>query len=214
VTLTDPLTVVIDAAGDTIVLPVGTMIGRQETESRVNANNVTVRQETELSKVTLVADLTFTDPSGKQVTLPAGTILRLQSQTRFDATGKVVRNEFRLRAIEPDGTVVRISDRAPRMEAEEMKDESHGTASSSRGSMAGSVQSGGRDSVGASSRESGRDSVQSTGRGDNGGRMDRVTRVDRPQMVERVQIERPQRVERPEIARVDRVERPDRSGRH
>ena len=113
VTLQQPL--VIDLGqGNLITLPIGTMIGREQTETKVNATGVTIGNETSLRNVTLIQDLTFTDPStGLPVTLPSGTILRLNVEQRFDATGAVlVKNEFALRAAEPNGTVVRLNNKA------------------------------------------------------------------------------------------------------
>src|SRR5512135_1182532 len=58
--LTDPLSITI-APGNTIELPAGTVVGKQEIE---NAG-----AETQLANVMLIQDLTFTDPTGQTITL-------------------------------------------------------------------------------------------------------------------------------------------------
>ena len=188
VTLTDPLTIIIDAAGDTIVLPALTVVGREQIEGA----------ETKLRDVTLVQDLSFIDPStGKTVILPTGTVIqRLQVEP----------NEFKLRAVEPDGTVVRIRNEAAETqeEAAEMEHEgkNHGPSAT-----AGPGVNSGRDDAAGSSEHGGRDGlVASASHGDRGDVEDRSAAPDRPSSMGR---EGAGGGDRPE-----RVERSGHSGRH
>ena len=208
VTLTAPVTVTIDAAGDTIVLPAGTIVGKQEMKNG----------ETELKNVTLAADLSFTNPTTNQtVMLPAGT--RIQKI-------EVEPNEFKLHAVEPDGTVVRI-----RNEAGENEEAAEHAANANRGrdSPAASATSGrdrGRDETakmeneveeqaehaatdvnrgpGSANSDAGRpERAGDPGDGDRGDRVERAVAAA---------MDRPSSGDRPQ--RVDRVERSDHSGRH
>lgn len=192
-TLATPLDVK-DAAGNTVIsLPVGTMIGRDRMETRFAAPDQPIRQRTELRDVTLAVATTVTDPrTGNTIELPAGTVIRVKVDVRRDAAGNIVRDRVDLRAVEPDGTKIRIRDRAPEMEVGEIENE---------------VEHQMENEAANNHRQRGRDAAKAEGvSGRDGVRVDMSSRHGG-----RDRVERPERSGRPD--RVDRVERPDRPER-
>jgi hypothetical protein len=173
-----------DATGSTILtLPIDTTIGRERQETRFAAENQPIRNRTDLQRVTLQEATTLTDRrTGDAIELPAGAILRVKLDQRFDAAGNVVRDRIDIKAVKPDGTRIRIRDRSPEIEVVDRENED--------GDMA-------RDNH----RQRGRD-VQKPE--DNGGRVARSERSDRSG---RDRGDRPER-----SGRDDRPERGSRGG--
>lgn len=192
-TLAAPLDIK-DAEGNTIIsLPVGTLVGRDRMETRFAAPDQPIRERTDLRDVTLGVATTVTDPrTGNTIELPAGTIIRVKVDVRRDAAGNIVRDRVDLRAVRPDGTKIRIRDRAPEMQVGEIENE---VENEIENEAANNHRQRGRATAKAEG-VSGRDAVRVESSG-HGGRGDRA--------------ERPERSGRPD--RVDRVERPDRPER-
>lgn len=115
--LTGPLEVR-DASGVTFLsLPAGTTVGLQRIEIEFATAGLAICQRTELRDVILSEDTVAVDrATGGNVTLPAGTLLRVRLDQGMDADGKVVRDRIDLRALRPDGILVRIRDRAPEID--------------------------------------------------------------------------------------------------
>lgn len=107
-----------DAKGTTILnLPAGTSVGRERVETQFATTGAAIRQRTELSDVILSEPAEVVDRStGGTVVLPAGTAMRVRLDQRMDANGNVVRDRIDLRALKPDGTELRIRDRAPEID--------------------------------------------------------------------------------------------------
>lgn len=107
-----------DATGFTVLsLPAGTNIGRERVETQFAIAGVAICQRTDLRDVLLPEETLVTDRStGGTVVLPAGTMIRAKLDQRMDANGKIVRDRIDLRALKPDGTQLRIRDRAPEVE--------------------------------------------------------------------------------------------------
>lgn len=199
-TLDTPLEVK-DATGTTfLTLPTGTSVGRERLETRFAAEGVPIRQRTDLRNVTLQEATSVTNrATGEVVELPAGTVIRVKLDQRMDANGNIVRDRIDLRAVKPDGTRVRIRDRAPEIEVVDVENEVDAPDAPD-------------DGIASQSRQRGRDAVRSADnsrggsgraeRSDRSGRGDRSDRAERP--------ERPDRSGRSE--RVERPERPERSG--
>lgn len=205
--LTTPLEVK-DATGTTfLTLPTGTSVGRERLETRFAAEGVPIRQRTDLRDVTLQEATTVTNrATGEIVDLPAGTVIRVKLDQRMDANGNIVRDRIDLRAVKPDGTRVRIRDRAPEIEVVDMENEIDGVdeigdRQRRRGRDAARVEDNSRSSGAARVERSDR-----SGRGDRAGRSERSGHVERAD-----RVERPDRSGRSE--RVERAERPERSGR-
>lgn len=182
----------VDAAGNPIVtLPVGTMIGREKLESRFTADNQLIRQRTDLRNVTLAEEVTVNNrATGETVTLPAGTVIRVKLDQRLDANGNVVRDRIDLRARLADGTRIRIRDRAPEIEVND-------------------VEINDNDEVGSRHRQRGREGARSDDNSSSG----RAARSERSGSDAR--SERSGRLDRPErgSGRGDRPERGGRSGK-
>lgn len=188
-TLVTPLEVK-DAAGATIIsLPVGTLIGRDRMETRFAAPDQPIRERTDLRDVTLGVPTTVTDrQTGNTIELPAGTVVRVKVDVRRDAAGNIVRDRVDLRAVLPDGTKIRIRDRAPELEVDDIENEVENEAADNRRQR-------GRDSATAENSRGG-----GSGRAERSGREGRADRAERPD-----RSGRSDRVERPD--------RPERSGR-
>lgn len=90
------------------------------------------------------------------IELPAGTVLRVKLDQRFDANGNVVRDRVDIRTVQPDGTKIRIRIRAPEIEVNDLEIKN-----------------------GMVSRQRGRDAQRREDRND------RVARGDRPERIER-----------------------------
>jgi hypothetical protein len=182
-TLDQPLSIVDANGAEVIALPVGTSVGREKTEQRFAGPDQLIRQRTDLRNVTLSEAVSVTDRrTGETVALPEGTVLRVKVDQRMDASGNVLRDRVDLRAVLPDGTRVRIRDRAPEIEAVEVENE---------------VETADRH------RQRGRD----TARPEDNSSAPRVATVERSGRSERVGIDRSGRSDRP-----DRPDREDRSG--
>lgn len=199
-TLDTPLEVK-DATGTTfLTLPTGTSVGRERLETRFAAEGVPIRQRTDLRDVTLQDAASVTNrATGEVVELPAGTVIRVKLDQRMDANGNIVRDRIDLRAVKPDGTRVRIRDRAPEIEVVDIENEVDAPDAPD-------------DEIGNRQRQRGRDAARTADNSRGGGgraeRSDRSGRGDRGDRAERP--ERPDRSGRGE--RVERPERPERSG--
>lgn len=191
-TLSTPLEVK-DATGTTfLTLPTGTSVGRERLETRFAAEGVPIRQRTDLRDVTLQEATSVTNrATGEIVELPAGTVIRVKLDQRMDANGNIVRDRIDLRAVKPDGTRVRIRDRAPEIEVVDMENEVDAPDAPDDG-IAGQSRQRGRDAVRAADNSRG-----GSGRADRSDRSGRADRADRPDR----------------SGRSDRPERPERSGR-
>lgn len=191
-TLSTPLEVK-DATGTTfLTLPTGTSVGRERLETRFAAEGVPIRQRTDLRDVTLQEATSVTNrATGEVVELPAGTVIRVKLDQRMDANGNIVRDRIDLRAVKPDGTRVRIRDRAPEIEVVDMENEVDAPDAPD-------------DEIAGQSRQRGRDAARTADNSRGGsGRADRADRSGRGD-----------RAERPDRSgRSDRPERPERSGR-
>jgi hypothetical protein len=165
---------VTDAAGNTLVtLPAGTRIGRERNETRFAAEDQPIRQRTDLRGVRLEAPTTITDRrSGETIELPAGTILRVRLDQRLDGDGNIVRDRIDLRAVQPDGTRLRIRDRAPETAVIERENEA-----------TDNHRQRGRDVARAEDRPPRVERADRSGRRD--GRAERVERPERPERPER-----------------------------
>lgn len=205
-TLTTPLEVK-DATGTTfLTLPTGTSVGRERLETRFAAEGVPIRQRTDLRDVTLQEGTTVTNrATGEIDDLPAGTVIRVKLDQRMDANGNIVRDRIDLRAVKPDGTRVRIRDRAPEIEvvdvenevdAPDAPDDEIGDRQRRRGRDAARSEDSSRGGSGRADRP------DRSGPGDRAGPSERSGRADR--------AERPDRSGRGD--RVERPERPERSG--
>lgn len=184
-TLVEPLDVK-DAAGATVIsLPAGTLIGRERTETRFAAPDQPIRQRTDLRDVTLAVATTVTDrQTGNTIELPAGTVIRVKVDVRRDAAGNIVRNRVDLRAVQPDGTKIRIRDRAPEMEVDDIENEVENETADNRRQRGrdGATADNSRGSSSARGERSGREGrAERAERPDRSGRSDRVERPDRPE---------------------------------
>lgn len=205
VVLETPLAVQ-DAAGATILtLPAGTMIGRERLETRFTAPNQPIRERTDLRGVTLQEAVSVTDRStGNTVELPAGTVIRVKLDQRMDASGNIARDRIDLRAVLPDGTKVRIRDRAPEIDLADIENE----ANEVENEAADNHRQRGRDSA-KPEGVSGRSVARSERSGRDGG-----DRADRSGRGGGDRLERPERSGRPDrVERAERPDRPERSGR-
>lgn len=199
-TLTTPLEVK-DATGTTfLTLPVGTSVGRERLETRFAAEGVPIRLRTDLRDVTLQEATTVTNrATGEIVELPAGTVIRVKLDQRMDANGNIVRDRIDLRAVKPDGTRVRLRDRAPETQIDQVENEVEnevGDNHRQRGRDVAKPEDNSRSSSGRADR------ADRSGPGDRAGPSERSGRADR--------VERPDRSGRSE--RVERPERPERGG--
>lgn len=106
--------VIKDAGGQTLLtLPAGTVIGRDKSITRFSAAGQVVRRDARFKDVALNQAVAVADPrSGERLDLPAGTIVRLRRQQRFDPAGNLTREGVDLRAALPDGSLMRIRDRS------------------------------------------------------------------------------------------------------
>lgn len=200
-TLENPLALV-DAAGDPILtLPVGTLVGREKIESRFAAENQLIRQRTDLRNVTLTEAVIVTNrATGESVTLPAGTVLRVKLDQRFDAAGNVVRDRIDIRAVRADGTRLRIRDRAPEVEVNDVENEM-GDRHRQRGRDMAKPEDNSSGDRSSRVERSGSDRSGRAERSERGGRMERAERSERSGRMERAE-------------RTERSEHGDRSGRH
>lgn len=208
VVLETPLAVQ-DAAGATILtLPAGTMIGRERLETRFTTPDQPIRERTDLRGVTLQEAVSVTDRStGNTVELPAGTVIRVKLDQRMDANGNIARDRIDLRAVLPDGTKVRIRDRAPEIDLVDIENE----ANEVENEAADNHRQRGRDSA-KPEGVSGRSVARSERSGRNDG--DRGERADRSGRGGGDRLERPERSGRPDrVERAERPDRPERSGR-
>lgn len=197
VTLSEPLEIR-DGTGSTLLnLPAGTLVGRERMETRFAAPDQPIRNRADLRDVTLGVDTSVTDPrTGTTFDLPAGTVIRVKMDLRRDAAGNIVRDRVDLRATRPDGTQVRIRNRAPELEVDQIENE----VDEVENEVGDNRRQRGRDGA-TSGSASGRSVARAERSGRGGGdRVERSGRSDRPDRVER-------------SGRPERPDRPERSGR-
>ena len=166
-----------NATGTTILtLPTATTIGQERLETRFAAEDQPIRNRTDLRRVTLQEATTLTDRrTGETIELPAGTILRVKLDQRFDAAGNVVRDRIDIKAVQPDGTRIRIRDRPPEIEVVDRENENGNAAGDNHRQRGRDVQRPEDDS----SRVARSERVERSGR-DRADRPERSGRDDRP----------------------------------